>query len=43
MEQVRSPKLLSQYGKMLEKEKNFERAYKVVDSWQIPAIFIFDF
>lgn len=29
MEQVRSPKLLSQYGKILEKEKNYERAYKV--------------
>ncbi|KAL3120594.1 hypothetical protein niasHT_007886 [Heterodera trifolii] len=28
MEQVRSPKLLSQYGKILEKDKNYERAIK---------------
>nr|CAD2134648.1 unnamed protein product [Meloidogyne enterolobii] len=34
MEQVRSPKLLCQYGKMLEKEKNFERAYKAYERAQ---------
>ncbi|KAF7634437.1 hypothetical protein Mgra_00006192 [Meloidogyne graminicola] len=34
MEKVRSPKLLCQYGKMLEREKNFERAYKAYEKAQ---------
>uniref|UniRef100_A0A914HUV5 WD repeat-containing protein 19 n=1 Tax=Globodera rostochiensis TaxID=31243 RepID=A0A914HUV5_GLORO len=34
MEQVRSPKLLSQYGKFLEKDKNYERAFKAYQKAQ---------